>query len=561
MISKDKIKQNKINGITLISLVITIILLIILAGIGINLSIGENGLFNKAKQAKEKYNETKAKEKLEVVLAEALVEKETNTSYNSEYFLDNLLTSEDMSVNLSTVTVNNYNFLIDREKLIVLENLGESNIKIESEIKEYLGKDGNNKYRVNALMTIQSNIEIESIKIINPDETIIELAVNNKEILKDITIELDQKYKIEVKTKNGKTHTRFFIEKSEEKIRNLEEFLEFRDKVNSGLTYEGKTLQLVTDLDLSSICGKEKGSFEPIGNGEWFMGIFEGNNHSIKNIFINELANYNGLFGFIDSSEIRNLVLDEGNINNGTNTGGICGYASNSTIFNCINNVEINGTTRMAGGITAEANSSTIEQCSNLKPITGTHSIGGMSGFLIDSTVINSYNIGNIITRDSGGGYSQYVAGGIVGQISKKSGNTTILNCYNIGEIYGKTHTGGIAGFAYQGNNHIINNCYSVGNITGGNKYAIAGTGSFSLDNNYWLESCGVSSGSSRGNTNAEPKSESEIKALVSTLGEEYIKDGKKIDKDGNIVDSKDDKGNIIYINNGYPILKWQIRQ
>ncbi len=43
------------RGITLISLVITIILLIILAGIGINLSIGENGLFNKAKYAKEKY--------------------------------------------------------------------------------------------------------------------------------------------------------------------------------------------------------------------------------------------------------------------------------------------------------------------------------------------------------------------------------------------------------------------------------------------------------------------------------------------------------------------------
>lgn len=44
--------KNK-KGITLISLVITIIILIILAGIGINLSIGENGLFNKAKLAKE----------------------------------------------------------------------------------------------------------------------------------------------------------------------------------------------------------------------------------------------------------------------------------------------------------------------------------------------------------------------------------------------------------------------------------------------------------------------------------------------------------------------------
>ena len=50
---KNLLKAKK--GITLISLVITIILLIILAGIGINLSLGENGLFNKAKYAKNKY--------------------------------------------------------------------------------------------------------------------------------------------------------------------------------------------------------------------------------------------------------------------------------------------------------------------------------------------------------------------------------------------------------------------------------------------------------------------------------------------------------------------------
>ncbi len=50
----ERLVKNK-KGITLISLVITIILLIILAGIGINLSLGENGLFNKAKYAKNKY--------------------------------------------------------------------------------------------------------------------------------------------------------------------------------------------------------------------------------------------------------------------------------------------------------------------------------------------------------------------------------------------------------------------------------------------------------------------------------------------------------------------------
>ena len=44
--------KNK-SGITMISLVITIIILIILAGISINLTLGEDGLITKAKQAKE----------------------------------------------------------------------------------------------------------------------------------------------------------------------------------------------------------------------------------------------------------------------------------------------------------------------------------------------------------------------------------------------------------------------------------------------------------------------------------------------------------------------------
>ncbi len=45
------------KGITLVALVITIIVLIILAGISINLVLGENGLFYKAKQAAEKYQQ------------------------------------------------------------------------------------------------------------------------------------------------------------------------------------------------------------------------------------------------------------------------------------------------------------------------------------------------------------------------------------------------------------------------------------------------------------------------------------------------------------------------
>ncbi len=55
--SQKKIREEKNNkyskGITLVSLVVTIVVLIILAGISLNLTLGENGLFTMAKKAKE----------------------------------------------------------------------------------------------------------------------------------------------------------------------------------------------------------------------------------------------------------------------------------------------------------------------------------------------------------------------------------------------------------------------------------------------------------------------------------------------------------------------------
>ncbi len=54
---KKGVKANfkSTGGITLITLVITIILLIILAGVVINISLGENGIFRRAKEAKDMY--------------------------------------------------------------------------------------------------------------------------------------------------------------------------------------------------------------------------------------------------------------------------------------------------------------------------------------------------------------------------------------------------------------------------------------------------------------------------------------------------------------------------
>ena len=64
----------KQNGITLIALVITIIVLIILAGIAISMTLGENGIFTKAKEAKRLQITAEAKEKIGTDILDAQVE-------------------------------------------------------------------------------------------------------------------------------------------------------------------------------------------------------------------------------------------------------------------------------------------------------------------------------------------------------------------------------------------------------------------------------------------------------------------------------------------------------
>ena len=63
------------QGITLIALVITIIILLILAGITIGTLMGENGILTKAKQAQEETQKAQYKEEIELIIMEKQMEK------------------------------------------------------------------------------------------------------------------------------------------------------------------------------------------------------------------------------------------------------------------------------------------------------------------------------------------------------------------------------------------------------------------------------------------------------------------------------------------------------
>ena len=82
---KQKLKQSK--GITLISLVVTIIILVILAGVTISLILGNDGIVEKAKEAKAVTSVATAQENLELLKSKILLDKFEITL---DYYLEEL---------------------------------------------------------------------------------------------------------------------------------------------------------------------------------------------------------------------------------------------------------------------------------------------------------------------------------------------------------------------------------------------------------------------------------------------------------------------------------------
>lgn len=409
------------------------------------MTLGERGIINIAQSSVKKNSQETAREKLELALDDLLVQKYNEKDYDENEYINNYLKNKNMSIYENIVTVDDWNFEIDRSLLTIKTNLGSSDVRISKEVKEYLGKNEKNKYIVSLLVKVESNIKIESIDFENEDGTMFTITTQKNTLAKDMQIELDKEYRIVVKTANGRTINETIIEKSVENIKTVEELVAFRDKVNTGLTYEGKTINLVSDLDLSNICGEningKEISWEPIGNygtdtTHIFKGKFNGNGHIINNIYINTTSSFQGLFGYVQKGTIIGVIIGntqdknstESNskisIKGGSYVGAITGTSDNSTIQNCGNNINITCSDRSVGGVVGSSNYDEIIGVYNKGDVIGaTHSVGGIVGGGRGDNIKFSYNTGNI--------KGNYIVGGIVG--SEYSGE--VKHCYNIGEI------------------------------------------------------------------------------------------------------------------------------
>lgn len=129
-------KKNKsTKGITLIALVITIIILIILAGVSVSVLFNQDGIITKAKQAQKSTEISKITEQLELEKENYLLENEEKTLTLEGYIdyiinkgiVDNIQNGADE--NSKIITVNNYMFLIEKEEQseLKIKYIGENN--------------------------------------------------------------------------------------------------------------------------------------------------------------------------------------------------------------------------------------------------------------------------------------------------------------------------------------------------------------------------------------------------------------------------------------------------
>lgn len=307
-----------------------------------------------------------------------------------------------------------------------------------------------------------------------------------------------------------------FTISTEAQLRGLAELVNKQNKLFSGCT-----VKLANDIVMD-----DSESFTPIGlnRNRGFGGIFDGQNHTIKNMFIyNEIHNENltglyvGLFGSAigknsTTTTIKNLTVENAtviekcdesttikNVNQSTQgTAALVGYGKNIYIENCSvkdSNVS-NDVLRTTGGLVGNLNGGSISECKVINTkVNGILSEGLLSGVIdtvgnpktgpivVDNAVKDVYVQGNVKGQDGskftgglvGNSVDSNISNSIVGKDSIIEGDSNVAgivgenrgdikNCFNSAKIVGKEYVAGIA--TGIGTELVkIENCYNLGEV------------------------------------------------------------------------------------------------
>ena len=243
------------------------------------------------------------------------------------------------------------------------------------------------------------------------------------------------------------------------------------DDVRNGL---GGNYRLTANISLSSY-----GVWEPIGSiYAPFMGSIDGNGYAITGLTVEtgRTESYAGLFGYVEGGVIKNLALENVDVNGRIYSGAIAGYMKNSTILNSSSTGHIYGDT--AGGIVGGAENGVIEDSYSTVSVYGEWDAGGLAGYTYKSRMENCLSAGDIYAdKGNAGGIAGYLGGGIItncgsegdidgltaGGITGTVLGGTISYSDSIGYIYGAVDAGGIAG--YVDDDSVITDSFSTGDV------------------------------------------------------------------------------------------------
>ena len=236
-------------------------------------------------------------------------------------------------------------------------------------------------------------------------------------------------------------------------------------------TLEGTALNaaacavLTTNIDLTGA------DWTPIGNASTiYTGTFDGQNHTISGMTLENAESYSGLFGNVTGT-VRDFTVTGSITITGDETvsrvGGAVGSlgikTAGGTVSGVTSDVDITvsaGNDHIGGvvGSMPENSSPTVESCVYTGNITVTveaGSVAGVVGYIRTGTIQNCANWGGISINTGGNGS----VGGILGYCN--NGEIYIRNCYNSGSIAaeGTANVGAIVG---QNNKTqaTVSNCY-----------------------------------------------------------------------------------------------------
>ena len=209
-----------------------------------------------------------------------------------------------------------------------------------------------------------------------------------------------------------------------------------------------KNFLLTADVNLAEI------TLIPIGNSITnFTGAFDGNNHVIKNAFINNPTIpdgvYTGIFGYLGTSgKILNLGAENINLIGSYYVGGLAGYNC-GTITSCHTTGFVSGNDHV-GGLVGKNSSGSVISCYANASVSGWNYVGGLIGSSQNdsSFLICSHAAGVVNGQD-------YIGGSVGDNLS------IIISCYTTATVTGHYYVGGFAAR----NGGWITSCYAAGNV------------------------------------------------------------------------------------------------